>query len=469
LAAQSTVLVCGLLIMGMLARKLGPAGYGQYAVVITVLSWVESSLSSFFSRAVIKSIAESDDWEPVARTALRSALVLGTGLAILLAALAWPLAAILGMKDLAWLLALIAIDIPIFLRSQIYLQIFAGLHSFRGRAIVTATRSIARLVLVLLVIVMGGGVTAATLTWLGASLAELFIARTLSTLRLDGARASTRALFVSSIPLFVAALCMRFTDGMDLFIVKMLTDEQTAGWYAGAVNLALVPAFLGMALMPVILSGVAEQRKRLGMAAAGVAGAAWLRLGLMLLPFAAIGIVLSSELTFMILGPEFARTADFLSLLLMASAGRVWLTLATAFLAGMDRATVAARISVVYLLLSPIGVAIGFTIAGAPGAAGGYAIMAWVGVLMVIVTLLHTRLVAIPWHSALRAFVVFGTVLAIGMLLPAGEGILHVVLAGALLAVVTLGLFVLLGEKLPGQLIARIVAPQRTIPVEVRE
>src|SRR5690606_26275716 len=153
------------------------------------------------------------------------------------------------------------------------------------------------------------------------------------TLRLDGARASTRALFISSIPLFVAALCMRFTDGMDLFIVKMLTDEQTAGWYAGAVNLALVPAFLGMALMPVILSGVAEQRKRLGMAAAGVAGAAWLRLGLMLLPFAAIGIVLSSELTFMILGPEFARTADFLSLLLMASAGRVWLTLATAFLA----------------------------------------------------------------------------------------------------------------------------------------
>ncbi len=452
LGAQITVLICGLLIMGTLARSLGPAGYGQYAVLITVLCWIEYGLGAFFSRATIKAIAEADEWQPVARTALRGGLVLSVMFAVGFAIAAWPIALVLGMPELAWIMALMAIDIPIFLRGQLYLQIFAGRRSFRGRAIATAGRALSRVVLILIVVELGGGVPEATLTWLGASIVELVIARSLSGLRVHGPRVPTRALAVASIPLFVAAVCLKFTDGLDLIIVKSVTTSELAGLYAGATNLALVPAFLGMALMPVILSSVSDRRKREGRASAGRAGAAWLRLGFLALPAAAIGAALSPEITQLVLGAGFAQSAEFFPYLLAACAGRVWLALATAFLAGLDLATIAAKFAVAYLIASPLGVFGGLFLGGVVGAAAGYAIVAWIGVVGLLVVLIASRAAVIPWNSALRSLAAVGCVLVLGSYLPEASHLVTIFFKGFLLLLVASGVLALLGEFTTGDL-----------------
>jgi len=457
LAAQMTVLVCGLLIMGMLARSLGPAGYGLYAVLITVLCWVEYGLSAFFSRATIKAVADADRWQPVARTALRGGLMLGVLFAVGFAIAAWPVAVVLGMPEWAWLMALIAIDVPIFIRSQIYLQIFAGLQSFRRRALAIACRAMARLALVGGVVWLGGGIPEAALTWLGASCVELLVARSLSGLRPHGPRVSTRALAISSIPLFVAAVALKLTDGLDLIIVKAATTAELAGWYAGAVNLALVPAFLGMALMPVILSSVSAHRKREGRLAAGKAGAVWLRLGFLALPIVAVGAAMSLEVTRLILGTGFLQSAEYFPILLAACAGRIWLALGTAFLAGLDMAGEAAQFAVGFLLLSPIGIVGGLLLGGVIGAATGYAIVSWLAVGGMLVLMLRKRVSRVPLMSGLRAVVAVVVVLVVGGAMPLAVSLPAMFLKGLLLLIIGALVLAVCGEFKRGD-VQRVIA-----------
>ncbi len=445
LGAQSAVLAFGLLAMAWLARLLGPAGYGQYAVLITVLCWVEYGLAGFYSRATIKAVAEADAWQAVARTILHSGLYVGGAFALGFALLAWPIASALGMPDLAWLVAVLALDVPVFLRSQIYLQVFAGQDSFGRRAVIIVARALTRVSLIGLVVWMGGGVPEAALTWLGASILELLVARSLRRFPLRGPRVSTRVLAISSLPLFVAAVCLKLADGLDIVIVKATVGGEVAGWYAGAANLALVPGFLGMALMPVILSTVSTQRKQRGVALAAQGASGWIRLGCLALPLVAIAALLSAGITEVVLGEAFGPAAAILPFLLAACAGRVWIALGTAFLAGLDMAVLAARFAVAYVVAAPIAVISGLWIYGPIGAAAGYAIVAWLGVACFMAVLMTIRTMSIPWLSATRSLVVIVAVTLAGSIMP-GEGLVFLAGKALLLFVVAMLVFVMTGE-----------------------
>jgi O-antigen/teichoic acid export membrane protein len=188
-------------------------------------------------------------------------------------------------------------------------------------------------------------------------------------------------LAISSLPLFVAAVCLKLIDGMDIVIVKATIGGEMAGWYAGAANLALVPGFLGMALLPVILSTVSMERRQRGIASAAQKASGWIRLGCLALPLVAIAALLSPEITEVVLGEAFGPAAAILPLLLIACAGRVWIALGTAFLAGLDMAFLAARFAIAYLIAAPIAVVSGLWISGPVGAAAGYAMLTGEGLV----------------------------------------------------------------------------------------
>ena len=63
--AEAVFPLTGLITAAFLTRRLGPAGYGLFTLVATVVTWVEGSLVTVFARATFKFVAEAEDWRPI--------------------------------------------------------------------------------------------------------------------------------------------------------------------------------------------------------------------------------------------------------------------------------------------------------------------------------------------------------------------------------------------------------------------
>ena len=57
--AESLLLPTGLILAAFLARRLGPGGYGLFAVTAAVIAWIEWSLTALFSRASVRFVADA--------------------------------------------------------------------------------------------------------------------------------------------------------------------------------------------------------------------------------------------------------------------------------------------------------------------------------------------------------------------------------------------------------------------------
>ena len=83
-----------------------------------MIAWIEWSLTALFSRASVRFVADATDRNRIGSTIVSFHLVLAVIAALLLAALATPLSAILGTRELAGPLRLFAADIPPFCLAQ---------------------------------------------------------------------------------------------------------------------------------------------------------------------------------------------------------------------------------------------------------------------------------------------------------------------------------------------------------------
>ena len=102
----------GLLITATLAREFGPEGYGLFSLAIVLVSWIEMSITSIFSRSTIKLVSDARDWRPVALTVVRWHLFASCAAAVLLWLLVRPLAAALGALALVPYLRLLVPQSP---------------------------------------------------------------------------------------------------------------------------------------------------------------------------------------------------------------------------------------------------------------------------------------------------------------------------------------------------------------------
>ncbi len=57
--AEALLLPTGLLIVSILTRRLGPAGYGQFALAATLVAWIEWSITAALARPTVKFIGEA--------------------------------------------------------------------------------------------------------------------------------------------------------------------------------------------------------------------------------------------------------------------------------------------------------------------------------------------------------------------------------------------------------------------------
>lgn len=443
-SSEALVIPTGIVTVAFLTRKLGPEGFGLFALSATILGWLEWISTSMFGRAAIKLVGEAKDWRSVAAATTRMHLLVSCTGALLLILGSPYIADILHEPALAAYLTLFAIDIPLFSLAQAHREVLIGLGKFRERARLSTARWIARLCFVILFVELGLTIPGVILGMIAATIVELVVAR-IHIRPSPFYRPSLPAaiLWSHAAPLLILAFSMRLYDKIDLLLLKYLggTTAQ-AGYYAAAQNLALLPGIFSMSFSPLMLATLSrllassrqEEAKRIIRHA--------LRLMVLFLPFIAIISGNSTGIITLIFGSDFRPAGPLLSFLIISGIALTVVSTNSAILIASNRPHWTYLVTVPMLLLSITGYLL---LIPRWGPAGAAFVSTFFSIAAATATSVEVHLlwrVLPPFHSVIRSMLmcVLGGVLT---MLWRSEGVMIVFEVLALSALVLFGLILL--------------------------
>jgi O-antigen/teichoic acid export membrane protein len=389
-----------LIITAFLARRLGPAQYGLFALAETVIGWLEWMIASFFSRAAVRQIAAASDWRPVGSAVVRVMLATGVGVGALLAIFARPAGALLGDRALVPLLYLAAFGAPLVGLALSHRFVLTGLERFRARAVATSVRWIGRLVLVLVFVEAGFGASGATAATVAATALEFLAARCFVRPALLAAGPTPwRELGRVAIPLFVAAVFVRASERVALICLQAVGGSTAdTGMYGAAQSLASVPGFIATAFSPVLLSSLTGLVAADDRASARVLSRQALRGVVWLVPVAGAVAALSGEIVRLFFGQAYAGAAPVLAVLSMASPANIMLVIASTILIANDRVGATVAIAAPLLPLAIVGQMLAVPRLGGLGAAIVTAAVSFLGAGIALVVVKRVTGVVLFGH-----------------------------------------------------------------------
>lgn len=445
-AAESLAFPTGLITVAFLTRWLAADGYGVFSLAAMTVAWLEWLVVSLLSRSTILAVRATADWKPLATRILQIHLAssLAGAVAVWLAA---PLVAhALAIPSLTGHLRLFALDVPLFVYGHCHRNIATGLGLYGRRARAVATRWIARMVLILVLVGLGLSVTGAILASIGASALELLVARRYDRAPLFAWPASSiRPFLTATLPLVAASIAVKIIHDVDLFALKALGGSTAeAGFYAAARNLTGASSVFSAALAPLLLSTLVRLVREGAIDHARDISRDSLRLVLLLVPFAALGAGGADGIVRLIFGVEFAAAGPILARLVFSGAALVMIAVASSALVAGGRLDIPAWI---FCALVPLTIAAHLWAIPRYGAIGA----AWVttgamvtGALLTLLGLARMWGVAPPLGSVARsALIALGAGLAARAWAAPGTGL---VLELGLLALAVPVAFLALGE-----------------------
>jgi O-antigen/teichoic acid export membrane protein len=449
--AEALLLPTGFITMMYLMRRLGPAGYGLFALSISLFAWVAIGATNLFSRAAIKFVSEAEDWRAVGATVLRLHLAAGLISALLIWFLAIPTANLLSEPRLRFYLRLFTIELVVYSLVEAHRTILIGIGRFRKRALISALRWPARLLLIIAFVQMGLSVSGAILGSLGATSIELVLYRLYVRPGFSNpSRFPATKLFGYALPLFFFGLSMRLFERLDLFALKALGSTATdVGFYAAAQNLAMVPGLFAAVFSPFLLSTLGRLRKSAQERAACKMSRDAMRVVFGMLPFAGLVAGAASEIVGLLLGQRYAATAPILALLFFSGVAMVMIAIATVMMIAADRLRGPFMLSCPMLLLSLGADILLIPRFGAIGAATVTTGFAALGAVASTTAACVWCGIAPPLATGLRGLILCILAYAAASLWPA-SGLLLIPKLALLSALILLG-FRLLGEFSAGE------------------
>lgn len=260
--SRLVILACGFAVTITLARHLGPDLFGVYSVILSLLVWVEQTVSMGIPSVYRKVISEDPASTPsvlaaVKRYSLPWCLGVTAIYCVLSPLVAW------GMADwrLVVLLLVSSIDIPVFGLYATYMGVLNGRGRFFSQSLLAVVYAVSRTLVIAGAVVAGFGVVGALVgngvgSLLGLLMA-LFLVRRMAesdsqqglygkpcgNLEVPGRMRSYGLPYLANY--MIASVLIH----MDIWLVKALTvDRETVdavvGFYAVAYNLARIPFFL---------------------------------------------------------------------------------------------------------------------------------------------------------------------------------------------------------------------------------
>lgn len=386
-------LVTAFLLYAFLARQLGPAGFGEWRVVISVLNWFEIMLNSGLVKAATQELAQSPDkTTPVGRAMyVGQAAIIGVTLVAMLV-FAGPIASSLSDPQLATLIRISALDLPVYGIFLAAMSVLFGTHRYNRQVVSATVYATAKMVAIGTLVAVGFSVEGALVGNALASvvgIAVAFVPLGKSSGDAVPIGPILRTMSIAAVPFLALDLVEGVGTSADLWIVSaMVTSATAVGWYASANVLAEIPKFLfsglNRVLFPSVASADAEGEQRLAARYAIQA----VRLGLMVTVFGVAVIAATGHQVLELLYSDAFDGAYLpLVILMVAAMGRVVRTSCTEVLMARGRR----RISIVILVVSvALEIALLLVLAnlyGIVGAAVAAALSALVAALWATVSL----------------------------------------------------------------------------------
>jgi len=401
----------GIITAAYLTRNLGAEYYGYLTLAATLISWIELAISSFFARATVKLVGDAEDWRPIGATVLRLHCYVGLCAMALFWILAKPCALLLGEPRLAAYIALFSLDLLFFAPSNCHISLIIGRGKYTERAIISAGRWIARLVLILLLVGMGFSLTGAILGNIGASLIELAIARYFIRPSWPKRTIAPLALLDYAVPIFLATIILR-SLGLGLFLLKMMgASAAQAGFYGAAQNVSFImPGTIAISLSPLLLSTVNRVLREGNLPAARVLIRNAMRTVIAMFPLAAIASAASNEIAVLLFGRQFAGAGPLIAILIFAGLSLLLANLINAILISCGKPSWTLWLAAPLLPIAIAGHLFAIPRFGAVGAAAVTAAVTSLGALAGAVTVKKFFKVDLPVATFLRALLLSGIV-----------------------------------------------------------
>jgi O-antigen/teichoic acid export membrane protein len=320
LAGRVLFLASGYVITVVLARELGPAAYGTYGLIMSLLLWLEGVAGLGIPRATMAMLPGSGHALMIAQ----SAHILSLGTSLLLFTLCWLFAShvaqFFAIQDGAWLFRIAVLDLPFFGVYLAYQGILQARQQFGSLTISLIVYSLAKLLGVLSLFVIDFSVAAALVVNVLATVAALvYLMGTNPPQVFLPERALLRRMLALAAPLAVYGLAINLLLSGHLWLLRRVSDASdiVLGYYVAALNIARLPTVVTTVLSGVVLASIslALAREDDALAHRYLQSASRFVL-VVLLPSCAFGALHARELMTFIYSEAYAGSALFFGLLL---------------------------------------------------------------------------------------------------------------------------------------------------------
>jgi len=328
LAASTVFLLSSYAIHLGLGRYLGPADYGEYGVILALMSTVNLLVTTGFPQSASRYIAEGISSQNTVMKVSRKIQVL---LSLLVFAayfgLAGVIANLLNDPGLTVYIRISAFVIPFYALYALYSDGYLnGFRYFSKQAIVLTISSVAKVALVFGLVLIGWSIKGALLGYLGAAIiAFLFAWRYVGPVTKESAEFQWGKLLSFGVPATLFAVTLFLIMSVDLFAVKaVMRDDVNTGLYTAASTIAKVPYYLFGGLATALLPSISRSTSmnHHGLTATYISQSMRYML-MLLLPSALIISATSHSLVSLLYSSRYGQAADSLAILIL---GLVFLT-----------------------------------------------------------------------------------------------------------------------------------------------
>jgi O-antigen/teichoic acid export membrane protein len=395
-------MVSGYFINIWLGRLLGPSDYGNYGIIIGLMTSVNIIQTTGLPQATSKFISQGKyKTGSVLKASVRLQIYSSIVFTILFFLMAPLFARLLNDVELTPYLQLASLVLPSYAMFSLYVGYYNGLHEFRTQAILNIIYSIAKAVLVI-ALVYSFHLFGAIVGFIISPLVALIFF-----LRKPPKEENTHylhwPLIRFSLPIIGFSILSTLLISLDLFFVKSFENSASAGLYNAAQNIGRIPYFalnaFALVLLPTISQSLNNNEKGITIEKIRTA----IRYLLMiLLPLSALIAVTSEGLLKLIYGVHYLLAANALTILVLGLAfASLSMTLASILNAfdSPSSSMFSAGIGIIFAILADLILIPKF---GLSGAAFGTTLGALFSVLSSYIFLKNKAVSAIPVAHTLK-------------------------------------------------------------------
>jgi stage V sporulation protein B len=254
--AQGVVLVCGFVISIILARGLGPAGFGVYGVVMSMLGWLERTLNAGIPAATASLLSrDPGSTQGVERTARMMLLLWSVPLFALLWFTAPALSNYFGIASGTTVFRIAAFNIPAMALFIAYEGVLNGRRRFAAVSVIQMVQSVTKLAgILLLLLFIGLSVAGAFAAHVLASVVPIVAAALMFPLAGSAAsRATLMRIVRMALPLTTYAVALVVLMNLSLWQLQAYAAGSggSTGFYNASLNLTKI-----LMVVPTTTSGV---------------------------------------------------------------------------------------------------------------------------------------------------------------------------------------------------------------------